>query len=224
MSFGLEPSGSSHVRVATSRTTRGRQFDFAAQIRPRRGDGRAGPRFRRSRRRRRGWRRRPAAAVPRWPRSNATEGPVSADESLADASLVDARFREDRDRAGVVAFTCFAARRDERSFSKDDAERRRRTTKEPERERRRLLRRYQESHVLPDGFDAVLGVAAPCLFVSRKADARAKSGDRSAPARGAASRYACATSRASRDRRVERSPSLERKRRRRLRSSRSTKR
>jgi intraflagellar transport protein 140 len=109
---------------------------------------------------------------------------------------VDARFREDRDRAGVVAFTCFAARRDERSFSKDDANASAKDEKtlfpagkdeNPEGKGKDAVCFVapQESHVLPDGFDAVLGVAAPCLFVSRKADARAKSGDRSAPARGA---------------------------------------
>ena len=110
---------------------------------------------------------------------------MSADESLADASLVDARFREDRDRAGVVAFTCFAARRDERSFSKDDANASANDEGTRAGKDAVCFVAPQESHVLPDGFDAVLGVAAPCLFVSRKADARAKSGDRSAPARGA---------------------------------------
>ena len=187
VSFGLEPSGSSHVCVYDVANDAWASFDFAAQIRrvvetvawdcrfpslfcAQTARLETSP---------------PSSSFSSSSRSNATEGSVSADESLADASLVDARFREDRDRAGVVAFTCFAARRDERSFSKDDAN----APASDEGTRAGndavCFVAPRESHVLPDGFDAVLGVAAPCLFVSRKADARAKSGDRSAPARGA---------------------------------------
>ena len=227
VSFGLEPSGSSHVCVYDVANDAWASFDFAAQIRRVVETVAWDCRFPslfcaqtagwRRRRRRRRSRLRLARTRPR-----AQCQPTS----LADASLVDARFREDRDRAGVVAFTCFAARRDERSFSKDDASSvSGRTTKEPERGSDAVcFVAPQESHVLPDGFDAVLGVAAPCLFVSRKADARAKSGDRSEPARGACLSL-CMRDFEGVDAilRVERSPSLERKRRR-LRSSRSTKR
>ena len=194
VSFGLEPSGSSHVCVYDVANDAWASLDFAAQI------GRVAETV--------AWDCRfpsmfcaqtarletspPSSSFSSSSRSNATEGSVSADESLTDASLVDARFREDRDRAGVVAFTCFAARRDGRSFSKDDAnasakDEKTRAGKDenPEGKDAVCFIAPQESHVLPDGFDAVLGVAAPCLFVSRKADARAKSGDRSAPARGA---------------------------------------
>ena len=187
VSFGLEPSGSSHVCVYDVANDAWASFDFAAQIRrvvetvawdcrfpslfcAQTARLETSP---------------PSSSFSSSSRSNATEGSVSADESLADASLVDARFREDRDRAGVVAFTCFAARRDERSFSKDDANASANDEGTRAGKDAVCFVAPQESHVLPDGFDAVLGVAAPCLFVSRKADARAKSGDRSEPARGA---------------------------------------
>ena len=89
-----------------------------------------------------------------------------AAESWKDASgnghdqssgISERRFEQHANTPGVVAFTCFSLSRD-RTESPDVPN----TTPN----QKKIV--LQESHLLPTGFESVLGSAAPRLFVSRK--------------------------------------------------------
>ena len=69
------------------------------------------------------------------------------------SNIISSRFKDDANAHGVVAFTCFAV-----ANANGNSNGQRQTTN--------IV--LQESHVLPDGFDAVLGITAPHLFVSQK--------------------------------------------------------
>ena len=170
VSFGLEPSGSSHVGVYDVARDFWASFDFA------RGVGRAVETI--------AWDCSfPSLFCTQTARLETHKSATRISTTLTSAD-VDARFREDRDRAGLVAFTCFAARAESLEANSGAAGKEKTRSSH---EDVALFVAPQESHVIPDGFDAVLGVAAPVLFVSQKANARsdAASRDRSAPTRGA---------------------------------------
>ena len=157
VSFALEPSGSSRVCAYDVELDAWAEFDFAREI------GRAVETV--------SWDCRfPSLFVAQTTKlERSTPSSIDSTKSMDEQT----RFREDRDRAGVVAFTCFAARRERDKDETDSAA------------ESVCFVAPQESQVLPDGFDAVLGVAAPCVFVSQKANARRALGDRSAPTAGA---------------------------------------